>query len=59
MNVSQLIAKLKELKEIHGDVDVYVEVVSNYGEDFNDEEPILKFHEKAEYSTKTRFVRIT
>lgn len=59
MKLSEMIAKLEELKDVHGDVNIFTEVVSNYGEDYDDEEPILRFIEKAEYSDLERFVRIT
>lgn len=59
MKVSELIIKLKELKEIHGDVEVFVRVITNYGDDVDDEVPILTFIETEMYEPKKRFIRIT
>lgn len=56
MKVSELIIKLKELKEIHGDVAVVVEVVTDCGETVTDEVPILNFKEEDQYK---RFIRIS
>lgn len=55
MKVSELIIKLKELKEIHGDVDVVVEVVTDYGDTVTDEVPVLRFIEE---DALKRFIRI-
>lgn len=53
MKISELIAKLEEIKELHGDLDVYSDHSDEYGCDFPVEEILFEGAEQYQYKSIT------